>query len=116
MKRYLAHPLDIDGRYLSPMEVVSACDHDIVVNGLQSLVAGLRHELAMVRSQNAALKSGKPVPLLQGMRRGKAQVLEANGCQYRVRCGCGQVFERGRAALMRAEVWRCRACWLESRR
>ncbi len=116
MKRYLMHPVDADGRYLPPLEVVSARDHGIVVNGLQSLVAGLRHELAMVRSQNAALKAGKPVPLLQGMRRGKAQVLEANGCQYRVQCGCGQVFERGRAALMRAEIWRCRACWLESKR
>lgn len=110
MKRYL------DDRYLPALEVVAASDHDIVVNGLQSLIAGLRHELAMVRSQNQALKSGKPVPLLWGMRRGKAQVLEANGCQYRVRCGCGQVFERGRSALMRTEIWRCRACWLESRR
>jgi len=115
MKRYLMHEC-ADDRYLPPLEVVLASEHDIVVNGLQSLVAGLRHELAMVRSQNAGLKSGKPVPLLQGMRRGKAQVLEANGCQYRVRCGCGQVFERGRAALMRAEIWRCRACWLESKR
>lgn len=115
MKRYRMHECE-DDRHYPPLDVVLERDHDTVVNGLQSLVAALRYDIAALKAERDALKAGKPVPLIQGMRQGKAQVLEANGSQYRVKCGCGYIFERGRTALMRTEIWRCRACWLESRR
>lgn len=111
MKRYKMH--ECEG---GPLDVVLERDHGIVVNGLQSLVAALRYDIAALKFERDALKAGKPVLPLEGMRHGEAQVLEVNGSQYRVRCGCGQVFDRGRTKLMRTEIWRCRACWLESRR
>lgn len=91
-----------DDRYLPPVEVVLASEHDIVVNGLQSLIASLREELA------------KPVeggPLPVGMRRTRAVIVAHVGGKYTVRCGCGTVFERGRSALLRADFWRCMACY-----
>lgn len=95
-----------DDRYLPPLEVVAASDHDIVVNGLQSLIAGLRHDLAEIREKPFR---GGPLPI--GMRRTRAVISAHEGGKYTVRCGCGAIFERGRSSLLSNEFWRCMSCY-----
>lgn len=121
MKRYLMHEC-ADDRYLPPLEVVAASDHDIVVNGLQSLIAGLRHELAETRRAFSTLRKERdgliegisepgPGPLPIGMRRNGAVIIRyVQGAGYTVRCTCGSDFNRGRTALMKSPIWRCYKC------
>ncbi len=122
MKRYLMHEC-ADDRYLPPLEVVLASEHDIVVNGLQSLVAGLRHALAETRGAFSALRKERdgliqgisepgPGPLPIGMRRNGAVIIRygSGPGSYTVRCTCGSDFNRGRTALMKSPIWRCYKC------
>lgn len=129
MKRYLMHEC-ADDRYLPPLEVVAASDHDIVVNGLQSLIASLRHELtelgnelagtreafSTLRKERDGLIQGisepGPGPLPIGMRRNGAVIIRygSGPGSYTVRCTCGSDFNRGRTALMKSPIWRCYKC------
>ena len=129
MKRYLMHECS-DDRHLPPLEVVLASEHDIVVNGLRSLVTALRQGLANTDADREFLRKcyseikherdkllsrpkktveGGPLPI--GMRRTRAVIVAHVGGKYTVRCGCGTSFERGRSALLRADFWRCMTCY-----
>lgn len=85
--------------WLGDLELVLASDHE-------ALVASLRQELAGLRERPA---TGGPLPI--GMRRTRAVITAHEGGKYTVRCACGKSFERGRSELLRADFWRCMACY-----
>lgn len=119
MKRFYA--CGLDGLSDEPSIVrhstalVLASDHDIVVNGLQSLIAGLRHELKLVKAERDRLAGAKHRPKIKplieiGTKRDGA-VITGHDCGLHVlKCRCGAIFRRGREALIKDQPWRCKTC------
>lgn len=120
MKRYKMHECE-DERHYPPLDVILERDHDIVVNGLQSLVSALRDELKQSKSKRDSQIQNKPRPKIKplieiGSKRNGA-VITGHECGLHIlKCGCGAIFRRGRTALVSDTPWRCMTCFKDGAR